>query len=198
MKSKVTVLKTDPNRVLMDYEELLKKSNFDKHIPKKFETLLKLNLSWSKYFPACSTEPWQLEGLVRYMDKKKYKNIHPVENKTVVTDVWEGAKGNLWLPILKKYNLKYEPLTQVKWTRYKPKHEMMAMDRIFPEGHFIPEMFIGKNVVQMPTMKTHGHTTMTGAMKNAFGGLITKRRHHCHKMIHEVLVDLLQIQKEIH
>ena len=39
---------------------------------------------------------------------------------------------------------------------------------------------------------------MTGAMKNAFGGLITEKRHHSHKMIHEVLVDLLQIQKEIH
>jgi len=35
-------------------------------------------------------------------------------------------------------------------------------------------------------------------MKNAFGGLITERRHHCHKRIHEILVDLLKIQKEIH
>ena len=59
-------------------------------------------------------------------------------------------------------------------------------------------MFIGKNVVHFPTMKVHGHTTITGAMKNAFGGLITKKRHHCHKKIHEVLVDLLAIQKEIH
>ena len=52
--------------------------------------------------------------------------------------------------------------------------------------------------MHLPTVKTHGHTVMTGAIKNSFGGLITKRRHHCHKMIHEVLVDLLQIQKEIH
>jgi len=62
----------------------------------------------------------------------------------------------------------------------------------------IPDMFKGKNVLHLPTMKTHGHTTMTGAIKNAFGGLITERRHHSHKMIHEVLVDLLAIQKEIH
>jgi len=75
---------------------------------------------------------------------------------------------------------------------------MLALDRIFPEGHKIPKMFIGKNVVHLPTVKTHGHTMMTGAMKNAFGGLITEKRHHCHKAIHEVLVDLLQIQKEIH
>jgi hypothetical protein len=61
----------------------------------------------------------------------------------------------------------------------------------------VPETntFIGDGIV---LHNTHGHTMMTGAMKNAFGGLITERRHHSHKMIHEVLVDLLQVQKEIH
>ena len=59
-------------------------------------------------------------------------------------------------------------------------------------------MFYNSNVIHFPTMKTHGHTTTTGAMKNAFGGLIPKYRHHAHKKIHEVLVDLLEIQKEIH
>jgi len=29
-------------------------------------------------------------------------------------------------------------------------------------------------------------------------GLITERRHHSHKIIHEILVDLMTIQKEIH
>jgi len=127
-----------------------------------------------------------------------YKNIHPVENRTVVTDVWKGAKGNKWLPILKRYGQRYEPLTETKWIRFKPKADLLALHKVFPEDHTIPAMFIGKNVVHLPTVKTHGHTTMTGAMKNAFGGLITKKRHHCHKKIHEVLVDLLMIQKEIH
>jgi hypothetical protein len=39
---------------------------------------------------------------------------------------------------------------------------------------------------------------MTGAMKNAFGGLLNNRRHYCHSVIHETLTDLLAIQKEIH
>ncbi|MFH1972853.1 MAG: DUF362 domain-containing protein [archaeon] len=198
MKPKVVVLKTEPNRVVKDYGELLKKADFTKHISKEYETILKINLSWSKYFPSCSTEPWQLDGVLNYMTKEKYKNIHPVENKTVVTDVWKGAKGNKWLPILKKYKLKYEPLTEVEWVDYKPKAEMLALNKVFHHSHKIPKMFIGKNVVHLPTIKTHGHTVITGAMKNAFGGLITQRRHHCHKHIHEVLVDLLQIQKEIH
>jgi hypothetical protein len=64
-------------------------------------------------------------------------------------------------------------------------------------------------------MKTHGHTGAKGgnlektdeqmknggitcAMKNAFGGLLTKRRHFSHQFMSEVLVDLLIIQKQIH
>ncbi|MBT4174242.1 DUF362 domain-containing protein, partial [archaeon] len=57
------------------------------------------------------------------------------------------------------------------------------------------ENFVGNGII---LHNTHGHTQMTGAMKNAFGGLITQKRHHCHRYIHDVLVDLLQIQKEIH
>jgi hypothetical protein len=47
-------------------------------------------------------------------------------------------------------------------------------------------------------VKTHIYTTTTGAMKNAFGGLLNTKRHYTHTWIHETLVDLLAIQKEIH
>jgi len=198
MPSKVFVLKTKPETVLEDYSRLLALSSYKKIISKDCETILKLNLSWSKYFPSCSTQPWQLEGIVRKMKEDGYNKLIPVENKTVVTDVWKGARDNKWLPILQKYNLKYQPLTDVKWVDYKPKHEMLAIDKIFDDGHQIPKMFIGTNVVHFPTIKVHGHTKITCSMKNAFGGLITEKRHHCHAKIHEVLVDLLTIQKEIH
>ena len=59
-------------------------------------------------------------------------------------------------------------------------------------------MFIGKQIIHLPTVKTHGHSITTGAIKNSFGGLLKETRHFAHKYIHEVLVDLLQMQKEIH
>ncbi|MBW2964388.1 DUF362 domain-containing protein [Candidatus Woesearchaeota archaeon] len=197
-KPKIAVLKTTPQTVVQDYSRLMHLAEYQKAIRKEHETILKLNLSWSMYYPACSTEPWQLEGVLKTLVDDGYQNIHPVENRTVVTDVWKGARGNKWLPVLKKYGQRYEPLTEVKWARYRPKHEMLALHKVFPEDYTMPVMFFGKNVIHLPTVKTHGHTTMTGAMKNAFGGLINKNRHHCHKKIHEVLVDLLTIQKEIH
>ena len=157
--SKVAVLKTTPETVVNDYGKLMQLAEYKKAIKKTKETILKLNLSWSMYYPACSTEPWQLEGTIKQLQKDGFSNLHPVENKTVVTDVWKGAKGNKWLPLLKKYNLKYEPLTEVEWVRYVPKAEMLAFDSIFPDGHRIPKMFLDKNVIHFPTVKcTHPDT----------------------------------------
>jgi len=196
--AKVAVIKTTPETVVEDYGKLMREAGYSRHISRDRKTILKLNLSWSLYFPACSTEPWQLDGVLKTLKEDKYADIHAVENKTVVTNPLKGALQNKWIPVLKKHSLEFEPLTEKKWINYEPKHEMLEILNIFPDGLSIPEMFVGSNIIHLPTVKTHGHTKMTGSMKNAFGGLITEKRHHCHKKIHEVLVDLLQIQKEIH
>lgn len=194
--SKVAVLKTRPETVIQDYKTLLELIEYDKILEKKKEVLLKLNLSWSLYFPSCSTQPWQLDGVLDVLTKD-YR-ILPVENKTVVTDPQKGIEKNKWLSIFKKYGLKFCSLTDVTWVKYNPVHKTPALDEIFPEGFEIPEMFKGTQIVHLPTVKTHGHTVTTGAVKNAFGGLLKEHRHHAHKLIHEVLVDLMKIQKEIH
>ncbi|PIU89520.1 iron-sulfur cluster-binding protein [archaeon CG_4_10_14_0_2_um_filter_Archaea_38_6] len=197
-KSVVSVLKTSPETYMNDYKKLMHLAGYKKWIKKSYETILKLNLSWSLFYPACSTPPWQLDAVLKTLTDDGYENLIPVENKTVVTNPWKGAKQNKWLPVLGKYGLRFTPLTGVEWVNYKPKGEMLALDELFQGTHKIPKIFMNKNVIHLPTQKTHGHTTITGAMKNAFGGLITQRRHHSHKVIHEVLVDLLTIQKEIH
>src|SRR5688572_23945048 len=86
----------------------------------------------------------------------------------------------------------------MRWVHYRPKAKMRVLDNIFPEGIHVPDFFFGKNVVHLPTTKCHIYTTTTGAMKNAFGGLLNTKRHYTHSWIHKTLVDLLAIQKEIH
>lgn len=195
--STVSILKTSPENVVEDYQKLMQLVKYDNAIPPKNKTILKLNLSWTLFYPACSTPPWQLEGVLKTLTEDNFKDIVAVENQTVVTHPWKGAYLNKWLPLLKKYQTDFQPLTDVEWIVHEPKDEMMVMEEIFGQV-LVPEMFYGSNIVHFPTVKTHGHTTTTGAMKNAFGGLIPKYRHHAHKKIHEVLVDLLAIQKEIH
>jgi hypothetical protein len=59
-------------------------------------------------------------------------------------------------------------------------------------------MYVGKNILQLPTCKVHGHSQTTGAVKNAFGGLLKEVRHYAHEFIHEVMVDLMYMQRELH
>jgi uncharacterized protein (DUF362 family) len=200
VRSLVAVLKTTPATVLEDYGKVMRLARYQDTISPERDTLLKLNLSWTQYFPACSTEPWQLEGVVRALLEDGYarERLFPVENKTVVTNPRKGCKNNLWEPILDRYGLKFQPLPEVEWTVHRFQSPLLKLNDIFPEGIEIPKMYVGKSIIHFPTVKTHGHSITTGAIKNAFGGLLKEVRHYAHKYIHEVMVDLVMMQKEIH
>src|SRR5436309_9234324 len=197
----VAALRTHPDRVLDDYERLLDLADAPHHLVPGVTTILKDNISWHFPFPAANTTPWQLEGTIRALRSRGYADLTCVQNKTVVTDAFKGEDLNGYLPIFKRYGI---PVlynfkdSDMRWVRIEPKARMLVLDRIFPEGIHVPDFFFGKNIVHLPTVKCHIYTTTTGAMKNAFGGLLNTRRHYTHSWIHETLVDLLAIQKEIH
>ena len=199
-RSKVVVLKTRPESVVADYGELMRRAGYREVLKKDIPTLLKLNLSWTKYFPACSSQPWQVHGVVKTMLDDGYpkENLIPIENRTVVTNPIKGARNNRWSKILEQYGLKYTPLTHVEWVKWEFSQPLLKLGEIFPEGIEIPAIFKGKNILHLPTVKTHGHSTTTGSIKNSFGGLLKTVRHYAHKHMHEVLVDLMTMQKELH
>jgi uncharacterized protein (DUF362 family) len=199
-KGKVAVLRTRPQTVLDDYRELMHLAGCEEALPKEKETILKINVSWQTWYPACSTVPWQLEGVIRTLMEDGYASLVGAQNRTVVVDAYVAERNNKHKYVVDKYGVRnvhlYEP--QHKWVHYEPQHEMLVLDKIYPDGLKIPEMFLDSNIIQLPTVKTHVFTTITGAMKNAFGGLLSERRHWTHGVIHETLVDLLAIQQEIH
>ena len=197
---KVAVVYTTPETVLDDIARAMRLADYTQTLSHDAATLLKINISWQHYYPACSTTPWQLEGVIGALKADGYGELIPTHNGTVVVDPHEGAVNNKHTVVEEKYGLKsvYLDYPPVEWIEYVPQAKMLVLDEIYPEGIQIPEMFIGKNIVHMPTVKTHVFTTMTGAMKNAFGGLLNRKRHWTHSVIHETLVDLLAIQREIH
>jgi uncharacterized protein (DUF362 family) len=200
-KATVAALRTRPERVLDDYERLLQLAGARDHLAPGATTILKDNISWHFPFPAANTTPWQLEGTVRALLAEGFSDLVCVQNKTVVTDAFKGEDLNGYVPIFRGYgipvlyNFKDDDM---RWVRIQPKAKMLVLDRIFPEGIHVPDYFAGKNIVHLPTIKCHIYTTTTGAMKNAFGGLLNTRRHYTHSWIHETLVDLLAVQKELH
>ena len=200
-KATVAALRTRPDRVLDDYERLMELAHAPQHLAPGATTILKDNISWHFPFPAANTTPWQLEGTIRALRAQGFADLVCVQNKTVVTDAFKGEDLNGYLPIFKSYDIpvRYNfKDNDMRWVSIQPKSKMLVLDRIFPEGIHVPDFFFGKNIVHLPTVKCHIYTTTTGAMKNAFGGLLNTRRHYTHSWIHETLVDLLAIQKEIH
>src|ERR1700737_1705521 len=200
-KARVAALRTRPDRVLDDYERLLDLADAPHYLTPGATTILKDNISWHFPFPAANTTPWQLEGTIRALRANALTDLVCVQNKTVVTDAFKGEDLNGYVPIFRSYDI---PVLynfkdgDMEWVRIQPKAKMLVLDKIFPEGIHVPDYFTGKNIVHLPTIKCHIYTTTTGAMKNAFGGLLNTRRHYTHSWIHETLVDLLAIQKEIH
>jgi len=199
-RGRVALMRARPETVLDDYRQLLKLANYSQSLDKARETLLKINISWQQWYPACSTAPWQLEGVVRTMLEDGYRDLIAAHNRTVVVDAYVGERNNKHKMVVDKYGLRnvhlYEP--EIEWVYYQPKTPMLVLDEVYPDGIKIPAFFFDKNIVQLPTVKTHVFTTITGAMKNAFGGLLSERRHWTHSVIHETVVDLLAIQQEIH
>lgn len=201
VKSKVAVLKIRPETVLEDINRLMKMSGAQDVLAKNTTTILKDNISWHFPFPAANTTPWQMEGTILALRDIGFNDIVCVQNKTVVTNAFKGEDLNNYLPIFERYNI---PVLynfkdeDMKWIIYSPKARMRVLHKIYPEGIRIPDYFFGKNIIHLPTVKCHIYTTTTGAMKNAFGGLLNTKRYYTHSWIHKTLVDLLAIQKEIH
>lgn len=200
-KSVVVVHKTTPQTVLQDIPSLMQRADLENSLVQHVPTILKDNISWHFPFLGANTTPWQLEGTILGLKEAGIHDLVTVHNNTVVTDPFKGGTLNKLTPIYERFGIpeKYNfRKKDIQWDIYRPQSKMRVLNKIYPEGIKIPTFFHGKNIVHLPTVKCHIYTTTTGAMKNAFGGLLNTRRHYTHSVIHETLVDLLAIQKEIH
>ncbi len=201
MPARVAIVRTRPETVLEDVRRVSRLAGLRGALNPTATTILKNNLSWHLLYPGANTAPWQLEGAILGLRDAGLTDLVCVENETVVTNARKGEVLNKQRVVCEQYGVpiryNFEP-GDMTWRAYEPSAEMLVLHKIFPKGIRIPDFFIGKNVVHLPTMKCHIYTNTTGAMKNAFGGLLDNKRHYCHSRIHEALVDLLAVQQEIH
>jgi uncharacterized protein (DUF362 family) len=199
-KGTVAVLKTTPERILDDVQQVMRTGGFEAALPKNVRTGLKINISWQTWYPACSSTPWQIEGAILALQGAGYRDVVGVHNDTVVVDTRVGEFNNKHRFVTDKYGIPciYLYEQNFEWFEFKPKRPFLVLDKVYPQGVFIPKAIVGLNMIHLPTVKTHVFTTITGAMKNAFGGLLHRNRHWTHAVIHDTLVDLLMIQQEIH
>lgn len=200
-RSKVAILKVKPASVLQDIERLCQLAGLADCLQTDVPTLLKDEISWHYPFPAANTTPWQLEGTILALKRAGFHDLSCVQSESAITDAKKAEDLNNYTTLFKKhdvtalFNFKSEDMA---WVEYRPRAQLRVLHRVFPEGILIPDYFFGKNVVHLPTMKCHRYTTTSGAMYSAFNGLLSAKRHYAHQWIHQALVDVLAIQREVH
>ena len=205
-RSKVAILETTPATVRRDYHRVINLAGYQDVLPRDVDTALKVNISWHFFFPGSSTMPWQLDGVIQAMKQDGYDPalLHACHNRTVVIDAHLGERENKQINVVEAHGLRNIHIYETEeWINIRDAvgdltKKFTCLNEVYPKGFMIPKRFIGENIIHLTTVKTHVFTTTTGAMKNAFGGLLNEHRHWTHPVIHETLVDLLMIQKKIH
>src|SRR3954452_15342903 len=104
-RGRVAVLKTRPETVLEDYARLMDLAGFREALPQDRDTLLKINISWDTWYPACSTTPWQLEGTILKLKQDGYDRLIAAHNDTVVVDAYVGEVNNKHKFVVEKHGV---------------------------------------------------------------------------------------------
>ncbi|HNV72657.1 MAG TPA: DUF362 domain-containing protein, partial [Candidatus Ozemobacteraceae bacterium] len=170
-KSTVAILRTSPETVVRDYHDLLNLAGYQQVIDKSVDTALKINISWHFFFPAASTTPWQLDGVIRALKADGYapERMHGCHNRTVVIDAHLGERENKQLDVIQTHGLRNVHLYEGEdWIDVRDAvgdltKDFLCLNEVYPQGFSIPRRFIGENIIHLPTVKTHVFTTTTGA-----------------------------------
>src|SRR5512133_2199041 len=136
-KGKVAVIKTTPATILEDVDCVMKMAGVEQALPKEVTTGLKINISWQTWYPACSTAPWQLEGVIRSLRGQGYNDLVGIHNDTVVVDTSVGEANNKHRFVTDQYGVPCVYLydQQFERVRYEPKaRPFLVRDQDFPEG----------------------------------------------------------------
>ena len=106
-KSKVAVVRTSPATVLDDYARVMRLAGCSTVLDKSVDTALKVNISWHFFYPASSTTPWQLEGVIRGLLAEGFakSRIHACHNRTVVIDARLGERENKQINVVNAHRL---------------------------------------------------------------------------------------------
>ncbi|MFS8068153.1 MAG: DUF362 domain-containing protein, partial [Byssovorax sp.] len=107
-RSKVALIRTSPTTVLEDYHRVMNLAGYQEVVDKTVDTGLKVNISWHFFYPAASTTPWQLEGVIRAMKADGYPTdlIHACHNRTVVIDSHLGERENKQIDVVQAHGLR--------------------------------------------------------------------------------------------
>lgn len=197
-RGRVAAIVTRPETVLTDLAAGLERLDLGSLLAADAETVLRIDRSRHRWFPAVGTTPWQLEGAILALRAIGHDRLLAIPGDA-------GDPRRAAMPrhpkhayLEDKYGLAEVGLTEpaVGRVRYEPTRPFLILDRLFPGGVTVPEPFVGRNVVHLPMLRPETYLGLTAAMANAVGGVPLDGGIRVRAVAHEVLVDLLQVQQD--
>ena len=107
LRGRVAAVWTRPETVLDDIQRVMELAGYTQALPAGVDTLLKINISWHHYYPACSTTAWQFDGVTQAMLHAGWQpeQLIPAQNATVVVDPKLGSVTKHRLSVAEQYGM---------------------------------------------------------------------------------------------
>lgn len=196
----VAVVRARPDTVVADYARLLELAGAAAALSAGQGVLIKPCHSHDDYFPAVSSPPWQLDGVLSWIRAQGVapSDIAVAENRTVCTDVLGVVRSHGWDRVLSRHGVHFHPLPDAPRSPIQVDPSELLMDWEPVGGPTLPELARGRTLVHLVPLKVHGHSIITGSMKAAFNLVLPWRRCHlAHEAIHEALSDMLYLHQHV-
>jgi uncharacterized protein (DUF362 family) len=199
-RARVALLRTTPATALQDYARLIELAELHRSLDPSARTTLVLDLRWHFPFPSANTAPWQLEGVARALHDAGYRDRVCVQPRTAISSAFKGQDLNGYAPILEACGVAAPHVGETSQLRLAPsrqKRALPALARVCEDDLGVPTDLLGTNVIYLPTLKTDRAATLGGAICCAAGSLFASWPHAGRGQIHELLAELLTIQREV-
>ncbi len=180
----VSIAKVNQN-VIQTVSEAMEAAHWKEFISKGAAVSLKVNLGWDLFIPGSITSPLVAEGVINTI-RDWVGKIYMVESDQVLEDIETAYRKSRMQKLCERYAIEWVNLSSQKPIRVRTETNIIFKDIE------IPEILLNTEMITLPVMKTHGKTTITGAIKNQWG-CISKLRHNFHLVLDDALADINSI-----
>ncbi len=163
-RTKVAVLSTTPETVLEDTQRALIMSGASVHLGA--DAVIKLDLGWNRGFPGTGTQPWQLDGVLRALDRHHVgaERIQVVETPRQGLDPQAAARAHRLDVVLRGAGLQLAVPSAASCPPRSIETEHVNLRQHFPRGLPLPLGVEGKTTILLPSLKTHRGVGVGGAV----------------------------------
>jgi len=166
----VVLCRTGPRRLREDLERVLALAGAERLDPAR-RTLIKFNGNVKRYYPGSNTSRWFLDALLGILHDRGFRDVSLIEGDLPQFTVEEMLRHTALDRVLARHGVRcinYEHL---------------------PRKDHLPLLLEDAQVLNTPTMHTHGFAVVSCATKNLFGLLPVDRWRH-HPALSATLLDL--------